>query len=231
MTPDLAFECLLVSRDQQVIGTLNRLLDSLSISTKYCSNPSTALNELRGSTADLVVIDWDDDCSALELIRGIRTSELARRKTVVAVSAVDSHIPGAHFFLKKPLTTESSTQSMKVVYSSMLRDYRRHARYPLMTPVMATVDDSRVIPVTITNIGDGGIGLSSREALSIGEVLSCRLSLPDIQQTIYIEARVLWTREYGVSGCEFIRIPPSDLDVLHEWLKAKCQVKKPFLAL
>ena len=113
----------------------------------------------------------------------------------------------------------------------MLRDYRRHARYALMMPIIATADDNRLIPLTLTNIGDGGIGISTRETLATGDQLSFRLQLPDARRAIYVEARVLWTRDYGVCGCEFVRIPPVDLDILHDWLRAMCRVKKPLLPL
>jgi hypothetical protein len=229
MTPDLAFECLLVSRDPQVICTLNRALDNLAISTIHCLSPSKALTELRVSSADLVVIDWDEDRSASDLLYEIQKSDIARKKTVLAVSSVERRIPGTHFLLKKPVTPEAGAQSLKIIYSRMLQDYRRYARYAVMTPVIATTDNNHLVPVTVTNIGDGGIGLSSKEKLSIGDILSFRILLPAARRAIYVEARVLWTREYGVSGCEFVRIPPVDVDILHEWLKSKCQIKKPFV--
>ena len=81
----------------------------------------------------------------------------------------------------------------------------------------------------ITNIGDGGIGLSTKEEIALGDVLSAHILLPGARRTIYIEVRVLWTRPYGVAGCEFLRIPPVDLDILHDWLKRKCQIKKPLV--
>jgi PilZ domain len=231
MTPDMAFECLLVSRDPQVICTLNRVLDNLSISTKHYLSPGKALTELRASSADLVVIDWEEDHSASDLLYEIQRSDITRKKTVLAVSAVDRRIPGTHFLLRKPVTAETGAHSLKCVYSRMLQDYRRYARYAVLTPVIATRGDNQLVPVTITNIGDGGIGLSSRETLVVGDILSFRVLLSGARRAIYIEARVLWTREYGVSGCEFIRIPPVDLDILHDWLKSKCQIKKPFVVL
>lgn len=83
--------------------------------------------------------------------------------------------------------------------------------------------------VTVTDIGDGGVGLSRKEKLVTGDVLSFRLRLPGARE-ILVQVRVLWTREYGRAGCEFLRIPPVDLVILHDWLKAKCQVKKPLIA-
>src|SRR5882724_4138979 len=107
MTPDMAVECLLVSHDPHVVCTLNRVLDNLSISTKLCLSPSKALNVLRGGSTDLVVIDWEDDASASELVKEIQRSDTVRKRTVVAVSALERGIPGTHLILKKPVTAAS----------------------------------------------------------------------------------------------------------------------------
>jgi PilZ domain len=231
MTPDMAFECLLVSRNPQIVCTMNRVLDNLSISTKLCLSPSKALDVLREGSTDLFVIDWEEEAPASELLSEIQKHDFARKQTVVAVSARERRIPGAHLVLTKPLTAEWGAESMRRLYSRMVQDHRRHARYALMIPVIATNGANRLLPITITNIGDGGIGLSTREEVATGDVLSFRILLPGARRPIYAEARVLWTREYGVSGCEFLRIPPVDLDILHDWLKSKCQIKKPLLAL
>jgi len=83
----------------------------------------------------------------------------------------------------------------------------------------------------ITDIGDGGVGLSSKQKLTVGDTLSFRLLLPGTDRVIYIQARVRWTRQYGAVGCEFLRIPPVDLNILHDWLTSKNQIKKPLVKL
>jgi hypothetical protein len=229
MTPDMAFECLLLSRDPKVVGTLNHVLDNLSICTRHCLTPSRALNVLREGSTDLVVIDCDENDSASELLNEISSS--TRKQTIVAVSSFGRRIPGTDFVLTKPITPESGAQSFRQVYSWMVRDYRRHARYAVMIPVVARDNNNRLLPVTITNVGDGGIGLRTPEEIAIGDVLSFCLPLPDARRAIYIEARILWTRDYGISGGEFVQIPPLDLDILHDWLKLKCQIRKPLIPL
>ncbi len=96
-----------------------------------------------------------------------------------------------------------------------------------MISATGTDDRNRTVNVTITDIGDGGLGLSTKEKLIIGDVLSFRLTLPGTNRDISVQTRVLWTREYGRIGCEFLRVPPVDRDILHDWLKYKVQVKKP----
>ena len=100
-----------------------------------------------------------------------------------------------------------------------------------MTSLVATDDNNRVVRVTITNIGQGGVGLNTKEQLVIGDELSFRLLLPGEKREIFTQARVLWTRDYGAVGCEFLRIPPVDVDILHNWLKRKGQVRKPLIAI
>jgi PilZ domain len=230
VTPDMAFECLLGSRDPKVVCPLNHLLDNLSISTTVCLIPSKAVNELRIGNPDLVVIDWVEEDSAAALLDEIRQSDVAHKKTVVAVSCSDRTIPGVYVVLTRPITAESGTRGLRMAYQRMLRDYRQRVRYAVMTPVIVRVND-QLLPLTVTNIGDGGVGLSTTETLTIGDVLSFHLPLPGARRSVYVEARVLWTREYNAAGCEFVRIPPMDLDILHEWFKEKCRVKKPLLAL
>ncbi|MBZ5682755.1 MAG: hypothetical protein LAO24_21890 [Acidobacteriia bacterium] len=230
MTPEMAFECLLVSHDPTVFSTLDRILRNFSICTNVCPTTSRAAGLLEEGSTDLIVIDWEGE-SSLKLLHEVWKSRVKQKPTIVAVSADDRAIPGVHVVLRKPITPESGTRSVRAAYSRMLQDYRRHARYAVMTPVQATGENNRTIPATVTNIGDGGLGLTTKEKLTIGEVLSLHLQLPAAKKEIYIQARVLWTRDYGAAGCEFLRIPPVDLQIMHDWLKDKCRVKKPLIEL
>jgi Tfp pilus assembly protein PilZ len=225
----MAFECLLVSRDTGVVYVMNKLLYNLSISTNICLSSSNAYEQLSGRNTDLVIVDWEDDSA--EFLDRIRKSNGWQRPTVVAVSPRDCPVPGADVLLRKPLTTESGAKSLKVAYSRMLYDHRRHARYAVMSPVNAMDDKGRSVDVTITDIGDGGVGLSTKQEFAVGDTLSFRLLLPRTDRSIYIQARVQWTRPYGALGCEFVRIPPVDLNILHDWLTSKNQVKKPVVEI
>jgi|SRR5580658_5032975 hypothetical protein len=228
MTPDMAFECLLVSSNPGVFGAIDRLLRELSIRTSVCLSSSRALDLLAKGSTDLVVIDWEGEASS-ELLQEIWKSGETRKPTIIAISALDCRIPGAHIVLQKPVTSESGAKSLRIAYSRMLQDYRVHARYALMMSLMAVDETNQTVPVTITDIGDGGVGLSTKVKLTVGDTLSFRLLLPGTNRDIYIQARVLWTREYGAVGCEFLRIPPVDVDILHDWLKCKSQIKKPLI--
>jgi hypothetical protein len=230
MTLGMAFECLLVTHDPGVFSILSRLLRDLSINAEMCLSSSKAFKLLAKGRTDLVIIDWEDEVSS-ELLHEIWKSSSKSKPTIVAISSHDGRFPGVHVVLRKPVTDESGRKSLKVAYSRMLQDYRRHARYAVMTPVIALDDRKRAVSVTVMDIGDGGVGLRSDEKFTVGDALSFRLCLPGAKREIYIEARVLWAREFGRIGCEFLRIPPVDVNILHDWLKLKVQVKKPLIEM
>ena len=225
MTADMAFECLLVSRDTNVVCMVNKLLDNLSISTNVCLSSSKALDQLAKGNADLVIVDWEDDSA--ELVGSIRKSRGWQKPTVVAVSPADGCAPGADVLLRKPVTLEAGAKSLRAAYSRMMYDHRRHSRYAVMSTVSVTDDRGRTVEVTITDIGDGGLGISTKQDFRLGDTLSFHLLLPGTVRAIFIEARVQWTRQYGAMGCEFLRIPPVDLNILDGWLTSKNRIKKP----
>lgn len=135
MTSELAFECLFISSDPELFRVVARILRELSISIEICLRPSRALEFLQSGNPDLVVLDWEAGDSA-ELVQTIRNETTKSKPTLVAISASDSRLPGAHMVIRKPMTAESGAQSFRTVYQHMLVDYRRKVRHALMTSTL-----------------------------------------------------------------------------------------------
>ena len=128
MTSDMAFECLLVSRDPSVICIMNRLLGDLSISINTCWNSAIAFTQLSEGSTDLIIVDCEDE--SVDLLHRIQESGRWRKPTVIVVSSRDLSIPCAHIVLRKPVTETSGAMSLKAAYSRMLYDHRRHTVPP-----------------------------------------------------------------------------------------------------
>ena len=94
-----------------------------------------------------------------------------------------------------------------------------------MKQVTATDEEQRTLSITVTNIGEGGVGITSTKTLRIGGILSFRLRLPELKNEISVQARVLWSRPYGAAGCEFVHVPPFDLQVIHAWSDSRYRIK------
>jgi hypothetical protein len=228
MTSDMAFECLFVTRDSGLFRIVDPILRNLSIATNVCLSSSKAMSELDRGTTDLIVIDWDNEDSS-GLLENIWQQPTRRKPTIVAISRSNARIQGAHVCLTKPVTSEAGEKSFKSAYSRMLVDYRQHARHAVMQPVVAAYEDGHIATMVVTDISVRGVGLSTKD-VAVGDVFSFRLRLPGARREILVCARVLWTREYGRAGCEFIRIPPVDFVILHDWLSAKVRIKRPVKA-
>jgi hypothetical protein len=98
-----------------------------------------------------------------------------------------------------------------------------------MHSITVAHENKQVIPVILTDIGDGGVGSTTKGKLTIGDVLSFHLLLPGADKDIYVQARVLWTRDHGAAACEFVRIPPVDAQIPRDWLKHKSPINKPLI--
>jgi hypothetical protein len=155
MTPEMAFECLLVSHDAGLRCTMNEVFHNFSIVVEDCLTASKACEIIPERNDDLVAIDWDGDASS-SLLYTIWNSPHRRKPTILGIAGDARPIPGAHFVLRKPVTSRSATESLKSAYRRMLLDYRLKARYAVMTSLSARDGKGRNVSITVTDIGEGG---------------------------------------------------------------------------
>lgn len=228
MTPEMSFDCLLVSDDPAVVCTIDPILQELSICTSTSHDPGKAAGILGQVSTDLVIVDLDKD-NSMDLVNRICSLQNSQKPTMVAVSAKDQAIPGVHILLRKPVTHESGLTSLRRAYSRMLQDFRKHTRFALMMSVNAIDENQRTIPIIVTNIGQGGLGFTTKERVRTGEVLSMAIPLPGLAREIHFRARIVWTRDYGASGCAFVHLAPFDAQLLSTWLESKYRIKKPLI--
>ncbi len=227
MTPEMQFECLLVCRDASAHSVLRRVLRDFSISVEHCLSFSTAQVALAGGGHDIVVVDCEGKASS-EFVAQIMHKR--KKPTVVAILADGDPPPAAHFTVRQPLTIDSASSCLKSAHSRMLLEYRLHARHALLAHVTATDESNRPFPISVTDIGESGIGIKTGKRLDVGKVFSLTLPLPELERPLYMQVRVVWTRSYGTAGCELVSMPPVDSGVLRSWLQNKIRVKKPLIS-
>ena len=225
MTPEIVFECLVVSDDNQVLSLMNCALDRLSIDVERCANPVKGLELLAKRDVDLVVCDCKGAPGEIELLNRVLTSDRKRKPTLITVVdspflALGAKSAGAHVIIRKPLTRESSAQGLKAAYSRMVREERRAARYAIMRRVLAKNQRGELVPITITDISEHGIGLFSKKKIDVGELLRFELALSNATPSITVQARLLWTR-HSLGGADFECMSDADRRFLHGWLASR----------
>ena len=224
MTPEMVFECLVVSDDIQVLSLMKCALDRLSIDVERCANPVKGLELLAKRDVDLVVCDCKGAPGEMELLNGVLTGDRKRKPTVITVVdspflALGAKSAGAHVIIRKPLTRESSARGLKTAYSRMVREERRAARYAIMRRVLAKNQRGELVPITITDISEHGIGLFSKKKIDVGELLSFELALSNAM-SITVQARLLWAR-HRLGGADFECMSDADRRFLHGWLASR----------
>lgn len=227
----MVFEGLLVSQDPQFLSTMNRVLDDFSIKVDFCLRPSQAVSILSERNVDVVVLDWGSDNLALEIVNWMSKARAMRKPTFMALmdramNDDQSKQMGLDFMLRKPLTNEAGTRWMRTAYGKMVRDHRRYTRHGLMKAVSATKDGCRFFAITVVDIGEGGVGLITKENLQTGDTLQFALSLAGEGRSIQVMARVLWTKHDHLAGAEFVGVSQGDLRILDRWLCGRYQFKK-----
>lgn len=225
MNLDMAFESVLVSEDQSVVEIMTKLLADMAIVTKVRPSTGEAVDLLLEGGTDLIIVDGHKECG--EILRHRELFGRNGRPIVVVIS--ESESARNALSLRKPITIDSGRELLLRAYSRLLRDYRRHRRYAVVISLIAVVNSRRPAWITITNIGEGGLGLNTHEHLVIGDLLYFRLLLPGTESAIRFVGRVLWKRHYGMAGCSFTEMSQADRALLTAWLDNRCAIKKPLI--
>jgi PilZ domain len=209
---------------------MSEMMSDLSIDVDLCMMPSRAFELLAKRDVDLLVIDYENENGASELVKSLGNL-VARKMTVAAL--VDSpslgekvRQAGVHALVPKPLTSQCKTDFRYQVYSRMIHEWREQPRYGVNWLVAATDASDRPVPVRMIDISEKGVGLLFTGKLPVGEVLRFKVLLPGTNQIVRFDARVLWTLG-NRAGADFVNISSDHSAVLRQWFRSRHQVKKP----
>jgi hypothetical protein len=111
----------------------------------------------------------------------------------------------------------------------MLQDFRKHTRFALMAPVLATDENSRHVSLTVTNIGEGGVGLTTK--LAIGSTLCFRITLPGSGMKSPFEHSFYGVAGTASLGANLFHMPQFDVQLFHAWVESRYRIKQPLIAV
>jgi CheY-like chemotaxis protein len=227
MTDDMTFSALIISADTDVLSIMHRSLERLSINTRVCTSPERALASLSEFNTDLVIFEWTrSDEGPINFLKSLTSSAPGRGPISLAVASCPSaafraKAAGVHVVVERPITLESALRSLKAAYSLMVREKRTHRRHAIMKFVLASTDNSDLLPVMITDISESGIGIlaKQRQRIQAGIRLRFDLQLPEMPRSIRVKVRVLWVASNNLAGARLERLAPEDLRLLYGWLE------------
>jgi hypothetical protein len=212
---------LLFSRDAQVVGVMNQVLNNFAIETEVCPELSTAVDAVTHRHLDAIIVDWADANDPSRVVRSARKSSPNSNSTIVALvsggSETHALLVGANFMIHKPADVEQAGRCMRAAYGTILLNRRRAARVPVEIPVKARVANVGVVEARITDLSIGGAALQCPQPLDLNVEVLTNFTLPN-NRLIRATAKVVNANNAGRVGIRFSFISEEDIAAMEGWL-------------
>src|ERR1700736_633095 len=104
----MALRCLLFSSDEGTAEPVRQVLAGLGVEGEYCSDAVDAVEKVTNQNFQIVIIDWDKQPEAGQLLTTARERKASERPLTLAIVSDDASVPtalqaGANSILRKPL--------------------------------------------------------------------------------------------------------------------------------
>jgi CheY-like chemotaxis protein len=228
-------KALLVTRDQEVLRVLRRVLETVTIELETVTSTDAARQTIERRKFDAILIDCDDVQSGCELIRELRKGKSNAKSIVFAItnrvtSVNEAFSIGANFVLDKPVSADRAARSLRAAHGLILRERRRYHRHSLQTTVHLTYGALRDVPVPMSNISEGGLALATSRTGEMQGQVSLRFELPGCNRSLEAKGEFVWSTDTGRVGVRFTTIPPLTKSELDSWLARQLDLAPPALA-
>jgi DNA-binding response OmpR family regulator len=238
----MALQSLLLSRDDDVIRVLRRVLTDLEIEVQVCTAPDAATEELARRKWDAIIIDCDDCHGALDVLRSVRQGNSNKTSTAFAIingvtSVRNAFEMGANLALEKPITADRALHSFRAVHGMMLAERRRYYRHPVEMAVRLRYEDKetkavREVLADAINLSEGGMAVQLKSASVPSDtkaVATLQFMLPGSTTWIETKGTIAWADGEGQAGIRFENPPYSVKDQMTRWFNQKMGIveKKP----
>ncbi|HXZ34321.1 MAG TPA: PilZ domain-containing protein [Terriglobales bacterium] len=225
---------LIVSPDSIATSQISDVLREHALSVESSDNPSIALHRLQQQKFEAVVVDAALENEAIACLQHTRASPNNRTAVTFALTRSSDDTAAAlrhgfSFIFERPLTPESISHTLKVAYGLIVRERRRHFRYPVVVPAVLTRKNTPEVFACTVNISENGVALNSSVALERGSQGTVQFTLPDPSLQITAECKVCWNNQKGFAGLQFLFLPSDLASHLQAWLAQKLEEQLPQL--
>lgn len=229
----MQLESLLLTRDDQVIKVLRRVLGDLGIEVEVCTGADRAQEQVAHRKFDAIIIDCDDVHGAPDVLQAIRKSPSNKTSTAFALingvtSLRDAFAMGANLALEKPLSLDRARHSFRAAHGLMMIERRRYYRFPIEMPVTLRVEHSEMAG-TAQNLSEGGMALHFKSSVPVSKmILTVHFTLPGFHSPIEATCLIAWADGRGHVGLRFDKVPYTGREQMEKWFRQQMDGgKKP----
>jgi ActR/RegA family two-component response regulator len=221
---------LLLTRDDQIVRVLTRLLGDMEIAAEHHSRVETALDLLARRRFDGVFADCDLD-GAEQLLRNLRKSKVNQRSISFGLLSEQMTVRsafelGANFVLYKPLSSERVKRSLRAGHGLMMREKRRHFRHAMNSGAFLTFGRYKELGAELIDVSTSGAAVKAPHAMEQKQNVEIRFQLPGLSKPVTALARAAWADRFGRAGLEFLSIPDDIKAELEQWMLERAMVQE-----
>lgn len=222
-------KALLLTRDQEVLRTIRRVLETVAIDLETVTSTAAARQRISRDKFDAVLVDCDDVESGCEVIRELRKGKSNARAIVFAITnrvtnTKHAFTIGANFVLEKPISQERAARSLRAAHGLLLRERRRYHRHKVNGTAHVSYGSVRDVPMPLSNISEGGVALATQRTEDMRGMVTLRFDLPGCSRSLEAKGEFVWTNDTGRVGVRFTNISPATKTELDSWLSRQMEV-------
>jgi ActR/RegA family two-component response regulator len=220
----MALRSLLLCQDTATAELVARAFRELSLEIEHCGEADGALLKLRTQRFDAIVVDDADPAGAALILESARTMASCRNSLGIVLAQTHTTLStafstGTHLVIYKPLSADRLRNSLRALRNLIGRRHQREfPRVDVEIPARLHLEDKNEVPVFISDLGQGGLALSSQTLLPTTGTMEVEFILPDRTSVVTASGEVVWRDAHGRVGLQFNKIEPECRKVLDEWL-------------
>jgi hypothetical protein len=159
-----------------------------------------------------------DSVKALPACKNSLRIVLADRETPLGAA----FSTGTHLVIYKPISADRLRNSLRALCNLIGRRHKREFdRIRVRVPALVQIPGNSRVSASILDISEGGIALSTQQAIPTMKTVGVQFALPGRTGMITASAEVVWNDVRGRIGVQFVNMEPASRKVLCEWVVAQ----------
>jgi ActR/RegA family two-component response regulator len=228
----MAFNALLMCREEKHLRTLGKALDEVGMEQEVCLSAPEALDLTVQNHYSALVIDFDLP-GAATVARMARLGPAKRRPVIFGMIGALTEISetfqaGVNFIFYKPLAVDQIVRCLRAGRGFMRPDRRTSPRQSLESLVYLQFGIAS-LPAMVIDLNQNGLALQAPEPLPPVQQVALRFVLPGTSNMVEGMGEVIWADDGGRAGMLFSRLTPTSRKYLKQWFVKK-ESKKNMVA-
>lgn len=216
----MAFNALLMCREEQALRVLGKALDEVAMEQEVCLSAPEALDLTVIRHYSALVLDFDLPGAAI-VARMARLAPSRRRPVIFGMIGAHTEISetfqaGANFIFYKPLGVEQIVRCLRAGRGFMRPDRRQTPRRSLESLVYLQFGVA-ALPAMVLDLNRDGLALQAPEPLPPVQQVPLRFVLPGTSNMVEGMGEVIWADDGGRAGMSFSRLTPASRKYLKQW--------------